>query len=163
MEKDEPISTKTQLGDSEPPVEDTTTQTTQDPNKKLTLKFLTYNIFLRPPMINNNGDDFKDLRYKLFVEKFLPEFDFINFQELFSNFNSRKGKMIKEAKSLGYKWTAKSPKPPFFSKFFIDSGLLTLSKYEIVVKKFLPFKYKSGIDGIAFKGCLYSKIKIRKN
>lgn len=83
-------------------------------------KFLTYNIFLRPPLINNNGHDYKDLRYKLFIEKFLKKYDFINFQELFGNFNSRKGNMIKEAKNLGFKWSAKSPKPPMFSPFFID-------------------------------------------
>jgi hypothetical protein len=60
-------------------------------------------------------------------------------------------------------WSAKSPCPPFFSKFFIDSGLLTLSKHEIVIKKFLPFKYKAGVDGLAFKGCLYSKIRVGKS
>lgn len=42
-------------------------------------KLLTYNVFMRPPLINNNGDDYKDLRHELFIKKFLPEFDFINF------------------------------------------------------------------------------------
>ena len=30
-----------------------------------------------------------------------------------------------------------------------------------MVKKYLPFKYKAGVDGLAFKGCLYSKIKLK--
>lgn len=57
---------------------------------------------MRPPLINNNGDDFKDLRHELFIKKFLPEFDFINFQELFSDFTSRKSSMIEWSKKIGF-------------------------------------------------------------
>jgi hypothetical protein len=69
--------------------------------------------------------------------------------------------MIERSKKMGFSWTANTPKAPFFSKFFIDSGQLTISKHEIVLKKYLPFKYKAGVDGLAFKGCLYSKIKLK--
>lgn len=69
--------------------------------------------------------------------------------------------MIEWGKKIGYTWTSNTPKAPFFSKFFIDSGLLTISRQEIVIKKYLPFKYKAGVDGLAFKGCLYSKIKLK--
>ena len=138
-------------------------QKNTDNKEPIKLKFLTYNIFLRPPLINNNGDDYKDLRCNLFMKKFMPDYDFIHFQELFSKFNNRKKNLVKEAYLQNFKWSAKCPNPPFLSSFFIDSGLLTISKYEIVVKKFLPYKYKAGVDGAAFKGCIYCKVKIRED
>jgi hypothetical protein len=54
-------------------------QKNTDNKEPIKLKFLTYNIFLRPPLINNNGDDYKDLRCNLFMKKFMPDYDFIHF------------------------------------------------------------------------------------
>lgn len=41
-----------------------------------TISLLTYNIFLRPPLIKNNKDDMKNERLSLFLEA-MGEFDVI--------------------------------------------------------------------------------------
>lgn len=126
------------------------------------INLLTYNIFLRPPLITNNGNDYKNERLSLF-KKELYQFDIINFQEIFQTLNERKAEMIKFSKKTGLKWTANSPRFPFFSKFLIDSGLLTVSRYRMLEVDFTPFEYNAGVDGLAYKGVLYTKIELEKN
>ena len=53
------------------------------------VRLLSYNFFLRPPPVNNNGSDYKNERLKDFIE-FLPEFDIICFQEIFTTLTDRK-------------------------------------------------------------------------
>lgn len=138
-----------------------TLKKTKSMSSKNWVNLLTYNIFLRPPLINNNGNDYKNERLELFKD-YLYEFDIINFQEIFQTLNSRKTEMIKNARSRGMKWSAISPKFPFFSKFLIDSGLLTVSRYPMVEIDFKAFDYNAGIDGLAYKGLLYTKIQLKK-
>lgn len=64
--------------------------------KKL-INLLTYNLFLRPPLITNNGNDFKNERLNLFKD-YLYEFDIINFQEVFQTLNNRKKELVGHAK-----------------------------------------------------------------
>ena len=45
------------------------------------IKILTYNIFLRPPPVKNNADDYKNERCKIFL-KHIDNFDINN---LFNN------------------------------------------------------------------------------
>ena len=92
---------------------------------------LTYNFFSRPPPIHTNGTDYKDARLKDFLE-FMPDFDIICFQEVFTTLNDRKHKMIREGAKVGLKYYVSSPPPSFFSKYVVDSGLLILSRYEII-------------------------------
>lgn len=42
----------------------------------------------------------------------------------------------------------------------LNSGLLTISKYPIVHTQFFEFSARAGVDAIALKGVLYSKIKM---
>jgi len=114
---------------------------------------------MRPPGINNNGDDYKNERFREIREHILP-FDIVCFQELFSRFNSRKDEIIKDSLSMGYVSVSNPPDPPFCSKHLIDSGLLTLSKHSILFSKFQPYSNYAGIDGVAFKGAHYCRIKV---
>jgi hypothetical protein len=92
------------------------------------IKLLTYNIFLRPPPVKNNENDYKNERLADFL-KSLEHFDIICLQECFGAFNNRKQELIKFANKSGLFFYADSPSPSFFSKFISDGGLLTLSRY----------------------------------
>lgn len=47
------------------------------------IRLLTYNIFLRPPFIRNNADDYKNERFEEFLNH-LDNYDVIALQEMFS-------------------------------------------------------------------------------
>ena len=123
------------------------------------IRLLTYNIFCRPPPINSNQGDYKDARINDFINR-LQYFDIICFQELFTTLNDRKHKMICEGAKKGLKYYLYSKPPSIFSKYPVDSGLLILSKFEIVEHDFFPFYLNIMGDAPCNKGVLYAKIKI---
>ena len=138
-----------------------------DKNKKETstedskiIRLLTYNFFCRPPPVNTNKNDYKDSRLKDFVKEELPKFDIICFQELFTTLNDRKHRMIREGAKVGLKYYYSSKVPSFFSKYLCDSGLLILSKYEIVDNDSYEYYITISGDSVSNKGILYTKIKI---
>jgi hypothetical protein len=49
---------------------------------------LTYNLYLRPPLVNSNGNDYKNERLAEFI-KLIPKYDVICLQEVFALGNSR--------------------------------------------------------------------------
>ena len=54
------------------------------------VRILTYNMFIRPPPVNENGNDHKDARLNYFIKEYLPNWDVICFQEVFACFCDRK-------------------------------------------------------------------------
>jgi hypothetical protein len=92
------------------------------------IRILSYNIFLRPPPIKNNENDWKNERLADFI-KLLENFDVICLQEMFGAFNSRKQELIKYANKSGLFFYCDSPSPSFFSTCLVDGGLLILSRY----------------------------------
>jgi endonuclease/exonuclease/phosphatase family metal-dependent hydrolase len=124
-----------------------------------TIKVLTYNIFLRPPPVKNNENDWKDERLADFI-KLLDCYDVICLQEMFGSFNSRKQELIKYANKSGLFFYVDSPSPSFFSKFLVDGGLLILSRFPIVESEFRPFRYSVLSDSLAHKGVIYAKIRV---
>ncbi len=127
-------------------------------NKKI--KILSYNIFLRPPPVKNNENDWKDERlYDFLLE--LKDFDIICLQEMFGTLTTRRQSLIKISSKLGFFYFYEIPPPSFFSKNIIDGGLLILSRFPIVDTDFQPYTY-SVLDCIfGQKGCLFVKIKIK--
>ena len=135
---------------------------TKNPKTEIKIKLLTYNIFMRPPGINEKGkDDYKDTRQKMISEKVVPNYDILFFQELFPSMNPRRKRIIKSAKKNGITYCSLPAKAPLFSIHKVNSGLLNLSRYKISKTIFKPYKACSGIDAIAYKGVLYSKIIIQ--
>jgi hypothetical protein len=65
--------------------------------------------------------------------------------------------MQNESLQVGFKSADKAPNPPFFSFYIIDPGLVTLSKFKTVATDFIPYKHKTGIDSIAYKGLHYTR------
>lgn len=129
------------------------------PSKQHKIKLLSYNIFMRPPLICTNGNDYKNERLELLVNK-ISEFDIICFQEIFHNYTYRRKALCDSAKFSGFIYQGIPPDQPFFSKHMVGSGLLTLSKYPIIKKIFFPFGFNSGVDGLSYKGVLYTKILV---
>jgi endonuclease/exonuclease/phosphatase family metal-dependent hydrolase len=123
------------------------------------IKLLTYNIFLRPPPVKNNENDWKDERLADFI-KLLDCFDILCLQEIFGTFNNRKQELIKYANKSGLFFFCDSPSPSFFSKCLVDGGLLTMSRFPIIESEFRAFNYSVLSDSLANKGILYTKIKI---
>ena len=123
------------------------------------VRLLSYNFFLRPPPVNNNGSDYKNERLKDFIE-FLPEFDIICFQEIFTTLTDRKHQMIREAAKSGFKYHVSSKPPSFLSEYITDAGLLILSRYEIVECDYYDYYLNISGDAPSNKGIIYSKIKI---
>ena len=123
------------------------------------VRLLSYNFFLRPPPVNNNGSDYKNERLKDFIE-FLPEFDIICFQEIFTTLTDRKHQMIREAAKSGFKYHVSSRPPSFLSEYITDAGLLILSRYEIVECDYYDYYLNISGDAPSNKGIIYAKIII---
>jgi carboxylesterase type B len=66
--------------------------------------------------------------------------------------------MISIGHQNGYKYMSVPSKKPLFSKYIMDSGLLTLSKLKVAKSDFTQFKFHSGKDRYVYKGVLCSKI-----
>lgn len=64
------------------------------------IKIWTYNVFLRPPPIKNNHDDYKMERFNLIIER-IHLYDVICFQELFQTGSFRVEDLIAAGISKG--------------------------------------------------------------
>ena len=91
------------------------------------IRILSYNIFLRPPPIKNNEDDYKNERLANFIHC-LEDYDVVCLQEMFGSYNFRKQNIIKLAKKCGFFFVSEPPLPSFFSSYMVDGGLLILSR-----------------------------------
>jgi sphingomyelin phosphodiesterase len=124
------------------------------------VKLLTYNIFLRPPLIKNNVDDFKNERLQEFMKSHLEKYDIICLQEMFNLANYRQQLLLKTAQEKGFPYYAKSVNPHWLSGKFIDAGLVILSKYPILETDGMVYCAGNQIDSWAAKQVIYAKIQI---
>ena len=76
---------------------------------------LSYNLFLRPPPCQDFGNDWKEERFNYFVKHFLPLYDFVCIQELFTEDNIRKFQLIEKAAKLGLKYHAVGSLQSYYS------------------------------------------------
>jgi len=118
-------------------------------------------MFIRPPLINNNGEDYKDERLLEFISN-MHKYDIICLQEMFASYSRRRETLVEHAKKLGFIYHVASPRPSTFglNPHFIDGGLIILSRYPIVHWGFKPYPLGLGIDCIVQKGVLYAQIQI---
>lgn len=124
------------------------------------IKFLSYNIFLRPPGIHNNASDHKNARLNYFGEHILGNFDVVCLQEMFSYGSSRQTRMVAYAKKFGYDYYVSSPSKGILNAQ-VDGGLMILSKYPIVKTQKLTYKRGIAIDRFSAKGAIYAKIAVQ--
>jgi len=95
------------------------------------VNILSYNIFIRPPFVNNNGNDYKDERLEEFL-KYAQNYDIICLQEMFNVYSNRRTNFLQKSRDLGFIYHATASKMQTFSPHFIDSGLLILSKLKVL-------------------------------
>jgi hypothetical protein len=102
------------------------------------IRLLSYNIFIRPPGVNNNGNDHKTERLRLFVKKFV-NYDIICLQEMFG-FSRRKGSVFRAAEKAGLVYRTRSDKKSAYTEGrFLDAGLVILSRFSIVRSAFYTY------------------------
>lgn len=133
----------------------------QEPEHQLDrhhVKLLTYNLFLRPPPAKNNASDHKEDRLEHFI-KMLDEYDIVCLQECFMWLNSRKQKLSVYATKQGFNLQMPTA-PSIFSRGFIDSGLVIMSRFPIVEQDELIFSKYYDVDAFTMKGSMYAKIEI---
>lgn len=123
------------------------------------IKILTYNIFLRA-LVKNNESDWKEERLEDFCS-IIHDYDIVCLQEMFGTFNNRKQTLIRAATMAGFFFFIDSSSPDFLSKYMVDGGLLILSRFPIVSHCYSQFRYGVVADSLAEKGILYAKISIK--
>mmetsp|Transcript_5573 Transcript_5573/g.5740 ORF Transcript_5573/g.5740 Transcript_5573/m.5740 type:complete len:488 (-) Transcript_5573:97-1560(-) len=131
-------------------------------NKLLTrdnIRILTYNMFLRPPFVHNNDDDWKDERLEDFI-KLLHNYDILCLQEVFGTYNSRKEQLIRAASKNGFFYCVDLEAPPFYSKFIAEGGVIIFSRFPILKYSVHLFPYGVVSDSLSQKGIIYSQIEI---
>jgi len=128
-------------------------------------RFLSYNIFLRPPAPPNTNDDYKQERLYRFAQEALGRFDVVCLQEMFGSFSSRRRELVEKAKSLGFLSIGKSPTNVLRSGFLVDGGLLVLSRLPFMREAIYHTFKCSGkySDKVAAKGIMYMKVQINTN
>jgi len=124
------------------------------------LRILTYNFFMRPPGIHDNGSDYKGERLKSFLNNELNNWDIICFQEMFGSYSKRKNTLLNKAKKCGFKYHIEGPIPNVLSRHIVDGGLMILSRFQIVAKESIIYSKGTSSDALASKGVLYAKIKL---
>lgn len=95
-------------------------------------RFLTLNIFMRPPGVTNNLSDYKDERLAYIVDHILPQYDVVAFQEAFAFGSRRKDWLIRQARAMGYNHHIESPRH-YPWEIAVDGGLLIMSRFPIRV------------------------------
>jgi len=144
-----------------------------DTGDTITVKCLSYNLFMRPPFVTNNSSDFKDVRLTAFIYALKQsDFDVFALQEIFNLANGRQKRLLKAAKELGYRYYTSSVSPKWFwsDLFFpvtrtsrrpklIDAGLLILSRFPILETDAHVFNVGNQIDAWAAKQVVYAKIQ----
>jgi endonuclease/exonuclease/phosphatase family metal-dependent hydrolase len=123
------------------------------------IRILTYNIFLRS-LVKNNESDLKEERLEDFC-RILHNYDIICLQEMFGTFNSRKQSLIRAATIAGFFFFVDTASPDFLSKYLADGGLIILSRFPIVANSYHKFRYGVVADSLAEKGLIYAKIAIK--
>ncbi|KAI9308111.1 Endonuclease/exonuclease/phosphatase [Cunninghamella echinulata] len=124
---------------------------------------LTLNIFMRPPLIKNNEDDYKDERLDYIIQYILPKYDIIAFQESFAFATRRKDKLIQQARlRYGFNYHIESPRK-FPWDITVDGGLLIISKYPIIQSDIIQYPRGVHSDWLSSKGALHALIELNQS
>ncbi|KAI7902406.1 Endonuclease/exonuclease/phosphatase [Cokeromyces recurvatus] len=130
-----------------------------DKTTNSTARFLTLNIFMRPPLIKNNWSDYKDDRLAYIEKYILPEYDVVAFQESFAFASRRKDQLITNARNMGYNYHVESPrKYPW--QLGVDGGLLILSRFPIRQSDIIEYPRGQHSDWLSIKGALHALIEL---
>ncbi|CAK0893429.1 unnamed protein product [Prorocentrum cordatum] len=124
------------------------------------LRLLTYNIFIRAPapqFTHNTDDDRKDERLSRFVEH-LSRYDVVCLQEAFGSFSHRIDWLVGAAREQGFHEFHRST-TNVWPRYFIDGGLMIMSRLPIVARSATTFEPGTYIDRLTAKGALHAKVR----
>ncbi|ORZ06055.1 Endonuclease/exonuclease/phosphatase [Absidia repens] len=119
-------------------------------------RLLTYNIFMRPPGVKNNENDYKNERLEHIIKTILPRYDVITFQEAFAFGNHRVDQLIDAAQRLGFGYIMSPRHGPW--ELAADGGLLLLSRFPILQADILEYPRGLHSDWLSYKGALHALI-----
>ncbi|KAI8640439.1 Endonuclease/exonuclease/phosphatase [Parasitella parasitica] len=125
-------------------------------------RLLTFNMFMRPPGVKNNENDFKDERLDYIIKHVLPLHDIITIQEAFAYANRRIDKLLVAAFDQGFYFHVESPRH-YPWDLGGDGGLLILSRYPIKKADRIEFSRGVHADWLSFKGALHALIELDKD
>ncbi|OAD08282.1 hypothetical protein MUCCIDRAFT_105240 [Mucor lusitanicus CBS 277.49] len=125
-------------------------------------RLLTFNMFMRPPGVKNNENDFKDERLHYIINHVLPLHDIITIQEAFAYANRRIDRLLKAAFNQGFYYHVASPRH-YPWDLGGDGGLLILSRYPIKRADRIEFSRGVHADWLSFKGALHALIQVGSN
>ena len=120
---------------------------------------MSFNFYLQSFILCDDyiNGDCKYERFNHFIDNYLDDYDIICFQEVYGTLSLFCNKLLKRAKQKGYHWYI-VPKSPKLNSFkFMDSGLLTISKYPIIYTNTVPFNdglYKDVLAEKSFQYCM---------
>jgi len=126
------------------------------------IRILSYNVFLRPPPVHDNGSDYKEERVKLLGERVIPNYDIICFEEAFGSLNKRRSTLKNYGKKNGLNYSH-SDASHSICNLKVDGGLLILSRYPIVEKDAMEYPRGCHSDWLSCKGALYVRVKVGAN
>ncbi|RCI01568.1 hypothetical protein CU097_014297 [Rhizopus azygosporus] len=127
-----------------------------------TVRLLTLNIFMRPPGVKNNANDYKEQRLDYIIEHILPSYDIITFQEAFAFANRRVDKLLVKAYDQGFYHHVASPRH-YPWELAGDGGLLILSRFPIVQANRIEFSRGVHADWLSYKGALHALVQLNNN
>ncbi|GAA5817414.1 hypothetical protein MFLAVUS_010960 [Mucor flavus] len=122
-------------------------------------RLLTFNMFMRPPGIKNNKDDFKNERLEYIVQNILPHYDIITVQEAFAYANRRIDTLLSAAFAQGFYYHVASARH-YPWHLAGDGGLLILSRFPIKKSNRIEFSRGVHSDWLSFKGALHALIEL---
>lgn len=126
------------------------------------IRLLSLNFFMRSWGISDDkrSGDYKYERLAEMLRHHLADFDIVCFQEVFGTFHFRCHHLVRQARKLGFLYSAVPISPPFFSRQFMDSGLVVLSRFPITSVDFVPFQEQIYSDQFAAKGFQHCQIVV---
>lgn len=130
------------------------------------VRILTYNIFMRP-LVHNNQTDYKNERLELFLRDHVSRFDIMCLQEMFCMFNFRQSTFLngsyEHAHASGWAryglWNVHGR----LQIPFLDAGLVTVSKFPITKRDRHVYTQGNKIDGWLPKQVQWSLIRLSDN
>ena len=122
-------------------------------------RFLTLNIFMRPPGVTNNWSDYKEERLDYIVRYILPQYDVVAFQEAFAFGTRRKDQLIQRGRNMGYNHHVESPRH-YPWDLGVDGGLLIMSRFPIRTSHTIEYPRGIHSDWLAYKGALHALIEL---
>ncbi|KAL9537537.1 hypothetical protein MBANPS3_011691 [Mucor bainieri] len=122
-------------------------------------RLLTFNMFMRPPGVKNNENDYKNERLDYIINHVLPLHDIITIQEAFAYANRRIDRLLAAAFEQGFYYHVASPRH-YPWDLGGDGGLLILSRYPIKRADRIEFSRGVHADWLSFKGALHALIQV---